>query len=421
MPGFRVVIFSAILIALQTFVYLQFIKYLKTTKFYKPNHRYWAAAPFIVFIGPFVLIALFWGNTFSPPAWFRSTGLTAFYIWMAATFFMSLWLLIGKLIKLPFKIPIWLLKIFPLTRRKVKSAAGHKTVMKVDYSRRQFIRYATFAASAYAFAGATYGVLKHDKYEIDTRDIKIDNLPPALKGTTVTLLSDIHAGQYMTESDMREYAEVVNSLGSDIICIPGDFVNSLREDAKPVAKAFRDLKAPYGIYGSLGNHDFFQDPGYVADVINAESPIQVLRNRHRKVNIKGHDLYILGLDDTMSSGAGQNNVVLKYFDDMSAFLKTNEITFESAPKLLLCHKPYAFDDFARRDVDLILSGHTHGGQVVPFKMGSINISFAALVSKYIEGHYKIGKANMYVSRGIGSVGLPIRLNCPPEITKITLV
>jgi len=87
----------------------------------------------------------------------------------------------------------------------------------------------------------------------------------------------------------------------------------------------------------------------------------------------------------------------------------------------LCHKPYAFDEIAKRDFDLILAGHTHGGQVVPFKYGNINISFAALVSKYIEGLYKIGKSNMYVSRGIGSVGLPIRVNCPPEITKITLL
>ena len=76
---------------------------------------------------------------------------------------------------------------------------------------------------------------------------------------------------------------------------------------------------------------------------------------------------------------------------------------------------------AKRDLDLVLAGHTHGGQVVPFKFGNFNLSFAAFVSKYISGYYNIGKANMYISRGIGTVGLPIRLNCPPEITKITLV
>ena len=418
---FRIVLFVLILLALQWFIYFQFVKYLKTTKIYKPSHRYWAVLPFILFNVPFIIIALLTNGHFEPPEWLRATGVKAFYIWQGATIFIGLWLLIGKIIKLPFQIPVWILKIFKPMREKISRLKEKKPVRAVDLSRRHFVKYSTLAVSAYAFGGAAYGVLKHDQYEIDYKEIKIDNLPPELKGTTITLLSDIHAGQYMNEKDMREYADVVNSLGSDIICIPGDFVNSQRADAHPVAAAFRDLHARYGVYGSLGNHDFFQDPGYVADVLNNDSPIQVMRNQHRKINIKGHDVFFLGVDDTISSGTGMNRVVLQYFDDMSAFLKTNEPTFEKAPKILLCHKPYGFDDLAERDVDLILSGHTHGGQVVPVKIGDFNMSFAAMVSKYIEGHYKTGKVNMYVSRGIGTVGLPIRLNCPPEITKITLV
>lgn len=417
----RVVLFSAILLALQYFIYYIFVRYLKTTKFYKPSHRWWAAVPFIIFNVPFVIVSIATEGHFDPPEWLKSTGYIPFYIWQGATFFIAQWLLIGKLVKLPFKIPVWLLKIFRPTREKVKSISQNKTVRKVDLSRRNFIKYSTLAASTYAFGGAAYGVLKHDAYEINYKEIKIENLPPELKGTTITLFSDIHSGQYMSEKDMLEYCEVVNNLGSDIICIPGDFVNFQREDVKPVARAFKDLKAKYGVYGSLGNHDFFQDAAYVADVMNNESPVQVLRNQHRKINIKGHDLFLLGVDDTISSGAQMDRVVLQYFDEMSAFLTKNEQTFEKSPKLLLCHKPYGFDNLAKRDVDLILSGHTHGGQVVPFKYGKINISFAAIVSPYIEGLYKTGKVNMYVSRGIGTVGLPIRLNCPPEITKITLI
>jgi predicted MPP superfamily phosphohydrolase len=421
MPGPRIFLFLAVFIGFQIFVYLQFVRYLKTTKFYKPSLRWWAAAPFIVFNIPFILIAIIYGGHFNPPNWFRAFCLNPFYVWVGATFVIIQWLLIGKIIKLPFQIPIWLLKIFKPMREKIKRFKERKTVQKVDLSRRQFVKYATFAVSTYAFAGATYGVLKRDAYQIDYKNIKIENLPDGLKGLTITLFSDIHAGQYMNENDMREYSDVVNDLHSDLIIIPGDFVNSLSEDAKPVAAAFRDLHAKYGVYGSLGNHDYFQNPDIVADVLNNESPIQVLRNQHRKINIKGHDLYILGVEDTKSSGTAMNDVVLKYFDDLSASLNENEQTFKNSPKLLMCHKPYGFDDLAQRDIDLVLSGHTHGGQVVPFKFEQINISFAALVSKYIEGLYKIGKANMYVSRGIGCVGLPIRLNCPPEITKITLV
>jgi len=421
MPGPRIFLFLSIFIGAQAFVYLQFVKYLKSTKFYKPSVRWWAAAPFLIINVPFAVIALVYGGHFDPPNWFRTFGLNPFYIWVGATFVIIQWLLIGKILKLPFKIPIWIMKIFKPMREKINRFSQRKTVQKVDLSRRQFVKYATFAVSTYAFAGATYGVLKRDSYQIDYKDIKIENIPDGLKGLTITLFSDIHAGQYMNEHDMREYADAVNDLRSDLIIIPGDFVNSLSEDAKPVAAAFRDLHAKYGVYGSLGNHDYFQNPDMVADILNSESPIQVLRNKHMKINIKGSDLYILGLEDTRSSGASMNDVVLNYFDDLAASLNQNEATYKNSTKILLCHKPYGFDDIAQRNVDLVLSGHTHGGQVVPFKFEQINVSFASLVSKYIEGLYKIGKSNMYVSRGIGCVGLPIRINCPPEVTKITLV
>ena len=116
-----------------------------------------------------------------------------------------------------------------------------------------------------------------------------------------------------------------------------------------------------------------------------------------------------------------NAVNVNDVDNLNNALLQNEVSYKDSVKILLCHKPYAFDDIAKREIDLTLSGHTHGGQVVPFKYGKFNLSFASLVSSYIDGFYKIGKANLYVSRGIGTVGLPIRLNCPPEITKITLV
>lgn len=417
--GFRA-IFTTLFLSLQALVYFTFIRYWKTTKYYKPSHRWWALAPFVIFNLSFIIVSFIWGRNFAPPEWFKIMGLYPFYIWMAATFFISLWLLIGKVIKLPFQIPIWIAKIFKPLRRKINSVKEKKAVKTVDLSRRKFVRYATMGISTYAFAGATYGMLRHDSYEIVHKNITIDNLPAELRGTTITLLSDIHAGQYMNEKEMREYADVINSLESDIVCIPGDFVNFDVRDVHMLTNAFRDVKAKHGIYGSLGNHDFFQDADYVAKAINNESPIQVLRNEHRVISIKGKPLYMLGIDDTQGSGAKMQEV-LKYYGAMDEYLKNNDPDFNSSPKVLLCHKPYGFDTLAAKEIDLILSGHTHGGQVVPLKFGNFNMSFAATVSKYIEGIYKIGKSNMYVSRGIGSVGLPIRINCPPEITKITLV
>ncbi len=417
--GFRL-IFTTVFFTLQALVYFTFIRYWKTTKFYKPSHRWWALAPFVIFNLSFIVVSFIWGRKFAPPEWFKVLGLYPFYIWMAATFFISVWLLAGKVIKLPFQIPLWIAKIFKPLRQKIALLKQKKAVQTVDLSRRKFVRYATMGISTYAFAGAAYGMIKHDSYEIDYKDIKIENLPAELRGTTITLISDIHAGQYMDEKEMRDYAYVINSLNSDVICIPGDFVNFESRDVHMLTNAFRDLKAKHGVYGSLGNHDFFQDVDYVAKAISNESPVQLLRNQHNTLNINGKKLYIMGVDDTRGSGANMETVV-KYYSDLESNIKISDPDFSASPKILLCHKPYGFDALAQKDIDLILSGHTHGGQVVPVKFGNFNMSFAATVSKYIEGIYKIGKSNMYVSRGIGSVGLPIRINCPPEITKITLV
>jgi uncharacterized protein len=418
--GWRVVFFIAVLLLLQWFVYYHFVRYLKTTKIYKPSYRWWALVPFLVFMVPFITISLLWGRSFNPPEWFKFIGVYPFYIWLGATFFLAVWLLIGKIIKLPFQIPIWIAKLIKPLREKINRLKQKKSMQRVSYSRRKFVRYATMGASAYAFGGAAYGIVKHDAYEITRKDITIDNLPAELRGTTISLISDIHSGQYMNEKEMREYADVINELGSDIICIPGDFVNFDTQEVHPLTRAFRDLKAKHGVYGSLGNHDFFMDADYVAKAILNETPIQLLRNQHKVINIKGKDLYMLGIDDTISSGATMPEV-LKYYGDMDEFLKTNDANYIKSPKVLLCHKPYGFDILAKKEPDLILSGHTHGGQVVLLKAGNINLSFASTVSKYIDGLYKIGKSSMYVSRGIGSVALPIRINCPPEITVLTLV
>ncbi len=418
--GFFSIIFIS-LFGLQALNYFTFIKYLKTTKLYKPSYRWYALIPFLLFNLSFIIILLVFGRRFDPPQWFRIAGLMPFYIWMAATFFIGLWLLVGKIIKLPFLLSTWLLKLISPVRRKIEQLKERKAVKVVDTSRRKFLRTTTFALSSYAFAGAAYGIIRHDNYKLENKEIKIANLPPELKGLTLTLLSDIHAGEYMTEDDMKEYADVVNNLGSDIILIPGDFVNFQPEDSKNVARAFRDLKAKHGIYGTLGNHDFFVNPDYVASVINNETPVKILRNKYDKITVNGKDLYVLGVDDTRDAGIKMNEKILNYIDTTSAEASSANPSYSNSPKILLCHKPYAFDDIAKREIDLILAGHTHGGQVIPFKLGDFRLTFATFVSKYIAGLYSIGKSNMYVSRGLGTVGLPIRLNCPPEITKITLV
>lgn len=420
----RIIFFSVIFLLLfgfQFLVYRTFRNFLKK-KF--PDYKYTKAIsvyPFIIFNIPYLILI---GNGFSTsgiPENIFTFVFLPFYAFQGALTFIGLYLLIGKIIKTPFSISIWILKKF----EKVKNFFNSPEVRKIDTSRRKFISTSAALVSGYAFTGATLGVINSHNYEIVKTDIKIPNLPEELKGTTISLFCDIHSGPYMKEDMMREYTEVVNDLKSDLIFIPGDFTNSNKMEVHPLANALKDLKAAHGVYGVLGNHDYFSDPEYVAKVISNETPVKLLRNDSEIIDIKGNKVCVIGSNDTRQSGAEKDPVLMSYFE--TAFNKAKKIISENnfdylqIPKLALIHKPYFIDELSVMGPDLVVSGHTHGGQVVLANFGNINLSFAGIVSKYISGLYESGNSKMYISRGIGSVALPIRFNCKPEITKITLI
>ncbi len=414
-----------ILFGLQFLVYSTFRNFIQTKNLNNKLRIALTVYPFIIFNLPFLYLIINRIFSADTPEWVSRFLFPPFYIFQSATVFIGLYLLIGKIIKSPFSLSIWILNKFSVTKESLKKFFGSEPVKKIDSSRRAFIRTSATFVSGYAFAGATLGVLDKNDYEIENVEIKIKDLPHELKGTTLTLISDIHSGPYMDINLMREYTDVINDLKSDIIVIPGDLTNSNKLEVHPLANAFRNLKAPKGIFGSLGNHDYFSDAEYIASVISNETPVKLLRNNSEFININGKDLIIIGCEDTRQSNSSSDPVLMKYFNNTfnEAEIKAKEknLDFNNLPKLVLFHKPYFFEEMNKRNPDLILSGHTHGGQVVLAKFGNINLSFAGAVSKYISGLYEFGNSSMYVSRGIGSVGLPIRFNCKPEITKITLI
>jgi predicted MPP superfamily phosphohydrolase len=359
------------------------------------------------------------------PEWLYNILFMPFYIFQGAVLFIGIYLLIGKIIKSPFSISLWILNKFEKTKQLLNKFFSKPPVKKFDNSRRAFLSTSAALVSGYAFIGSTLGVLDSNNFEIVNKEIKLNNLPEEIKGTTITLVSDIHSGPYMTEEMMQEYAAAINNLNSDLIMIPGDLTNSKKAEVHPFVNAFKNLKASKGIYASLGNHDYFADSEYVANIVRTETPFKLLRNESDLININGKNLCIMGIEDTRQSGSVNDTTLMGYLDETIEKTKSKmldkNLDYDEVTKLALFHKPYYFDGMTDKNLDLILSGHTHGGQVVLAKFGKMNISFAGAVSKYISGLYESGNSKMYISRGIGSVALPIRYNCPPEITKITLV
>ena len=311
--------------------------------------------------------------------------------------------------KLPFSFFLWLGNKVPMIHTKILSVSSKDSFQQFDVSRRKFLQRGMITLSGISFAGAAYGAFARDNYEIILQSLYIKNLPPAFQNFSITLISDVHSSIFMPKEDMKRYVKAVNDMHSDMIVVTGDFVNSMEEEVYPFAEAFVDLKATHGIFGCLGNHDYFANVDVVAKEVN-QCGIRLLRNERITLEKSGEKIYLLGVDDFGNKSTAEKR-----------FSKLVQHTETSIPKILLCHRPYFFEEASKNNIDVTLSGHTHGGQVVFAKIGNAMITPAMIASPYVWGLYKKNNAQMYVNRGLGTVALPIRINCSPEITKLTLL
>ncbi len=276
-------------------------------------------------------------------------------------------------------------------------------------SRRKFIRLAATAGVAAVAADTT--LLEPNRPRIVRQEIALRRWPARLEGFTIALLSDFHYDPYFSVHPLRSAIGMVNGLRPDLIALTGDFVSmpwsgdpaDAASAAEPCAQLLRQMRAPHGLWAVLGNHDVFTDPDRVSTSLHSAG-IQVLSNQSVPIERDGARFWLSGIDDVLGGTA-----------DLDA-------TFHALPAneavVLLAHEPDYADTVARYAVDLQLSGHSHGGQVrLPFIRP---VFLPELARKYVWGRYQIGGLALYTNAGLGTVNLPIRMNCPPEITLLTL-
>lgn len=288
------------------------------------------------------------------------------------------------------------------------------------FSRRTLLKGGLLAMGGLALASCgSRSVGSKEIIELTQEDIMIPHLPAQFEGMTVTLASDFHSSPYMSLKDLKNIVSRINELKSDVILLPGDFVTSKIEELPPIIEAFSELRAKYGIYASTGNHDHDVDADSISQGLE-DIGITMLRNENRALMIGGEKLHLLGVDDDASE------TILDF--TKGKYAPHIDATFrglpENAASILLCHRPYHFDEFAQTKIGIMLSGHTHGGQIVLARIGRNVISLCSLASNFVDGFYDAtasgSHSRMYVSRGLGVVDIPYRLNCPPEITQFTL-
>jgi len=271
-------------------------------------------------------------------------------------------------------------------------------------SRRRFLARATYAYAGTGVALSSYGVWSAYRLpRVTRRALVFPDLPHGLDGLKLLHLSDLHAGIHLGEDTMQEIVAQANALRPDLIVQTGDMIDISRSYIPPYVRAFRELLAPLGVVTVLGNHDRYTGEREVIQGCRDAGQVFVQNGCH-VVERHGAVLALVGIDDPHNWSADDPQEA-----DVDAALRAAP---PDAFQVLLAHRPGAWDTAAPRGIPLTLAGHIHGGQ---FYLPLIGWSTGSLITKYVMGHFQRGNSQLYVSRGIGVVGVPIRVFTPPEI------
>jgi predicted MPP superfamily phosphohydrolase len=283
-------------------------------------------------------------------------------------------------------------------------------------TRRKFLQLGVAGAAIGGLAIAGGGMGREaNRPKLVSLEIPLARLSQAWDGFRIAQLSDLHYDPYFSATPIRKAIDMVNALQPDLIVLTGDFVTSpvgkvsrrravaAAQPIEPCAELLTQLRAPSGVLAILGNHDLNTSEMHVTAVLRSHS-IQVLRNACVSLERDGKRLWVAGVDD-----------ILEGKPDLELALRGIPST---EPVVLLAHEPDWADYVSHHPVDLQLSGHSHGGQVRLPLVGPLYLP--ALARKYPWGLRRVGPLTLYTNVGIGTIRVPMRLNCPPEVTLITL-
>ncbi len=236
-------------------------------------------------------------------------------------------------------------------------------------------------------------------------NVSLKGLPEAFKGFKIVQISDLHLGQMMTKKTLEQIVDQVNSLKPDLIAITGDLADGSTAKLLNEANPLKNLKAEKGIYFVTGNHEYYSGVKNWTLAID-KMGIKVLNNENIKIRREDDYFYLAGVTDHEGKNFGREHA--------SDFKKALSGLENGKKKILLAHQPIAVQKASEYGTDLVLAGHTHGGQIWPFNY------FVYLQQPYLKGFYDYNGTKLYVNQGTGCWGPPVRLGSKNEITQIIL-
>ncbi|OYD70498.1 metallophosphoesterase [Rhodococcus sp. OK302] len=340
----------------------------------------------LVLLGLLTLIGMGSGELF-PTSWARPVGFLG-WVWLASWLYLIPGLLIIGLIA----------GINHLVRKR----SGQST--EVDPAKRRTLQLATAAVTLAAFGTAGYGVLEASNPRVTRVRVPLARLPEAFDGYRIALITDLHVGPARGVDFTRKVVDLVNAQDVDLIAIAGDLVDGTVAKVAPDLAPLADLRAPDGIFGVSGNHEFYADDGGKWLAVWDSLGVTTLRNSRSSIERGGASIDIVGIHDYTSPEPYEPNLG-------TALEGRNPETFA----LLLAHEPRQAIEASELGIDLQLSGHTHDGQMWPLRY------LVPLQQPSVHGLDKIGNTVLYTTRGAGAWGPPVRVGAPPEITVLELI
>src|SRR6266851_9022268 len=284
-------------------------------------------------------------------------------------------------------------------------------------ARRRLLEQTAVAVSAVPFVAAAYGLL-YGRLDVEvTRPrIALARLPKAFEGFRIAQLSDFHISPFMTADEIRHCVSIADELKADLVALTGDYVADDPAAQGEVVQALAGLRAPYGVFGCLGNHQIYTETEDSITRLFAAVGIRILRQERALIQSHGEVVNLIGVDyqQRRFSRDHDGHLVDRYLEG------SEKLVMPDMVNILLSHNPNSFGRAAGLGIDLTLAGHSHGRQLA---VSFINrgLTLVRPETPYVSGWYEKPGSQLYVNRGIGTTGPPIRLGARPEITVLELV
>ena len=321
-------------------------------------------------------------------------------VWHLAASVWTFGLFGGYCVAFSFRILGWLKTKF------AKPPAARPAPAAVDLTRRAVMNGLAKAAIAAPFAIAGYGTfIGRDQFQLREIEMAFPNLPPSLDGLRIAQITDIHAGPYLTLKEVERVVAMANETRPHLAVVTGDLITETGDPLEETIKRLATLKADAGIWGCMGNHEEFASCENFTETYGRKLGIEFLRHSGQRLRFGDSDLALSGVDYQAQS--------------QSYLVGVEDLVRPDAFNLLLSHNPDVFPKAAALGYDLVLGGHTHGGQVT-VEIVEQWVNAGLFFTPYVAGEYRLPNSALYVSRGIGTVNLPMRVGALPEVTLVRL-